>query len=92
MAEWQPIDTAPKDGTVVDLWVRDEVTGDSYREPRCSWTYLIDGWWTHRGIHSLVMLKLTPLYWMPEPDPPLGFRVHGLVYPNTPTTGNGDEP
>lgn len=31
MSDWQPIDTAPKDGTVIDLWMVDE-TGKGWRE------------------------------------------------------------
>lgn len=31
MTEWQPIDTAPLDGTEVDLWMTDE-QGDGWRE------------------------------------------------------------
>lgn len=30
MSEWQPIDTAPRDGTVIDLWMVDE-DGGAYR-------------------------------------------------------------
>ncbi len=32
MTEWQPIETAPKDGKEVDLWI------DGERHPCCSWT------------------------------------------------------
>ena len=33
MGEWQPIETAPKDGHPLDLWC---VTA-SYRQPDCRW-------------------------------------------------------
>lgn len=33
---WQPIDTAPKDGTVVDIWLVDE-KGEGWREPNAYW-------------------------------------------------------
>ncbi|MBB5414043.1 hypothetical protein [Paraburkholderia atlantica] len=34
MSEWQPIDSAPKDGTVVDLWIGGEFAG---RRASCFW-------------------------------------------------------
>ena len=33
---WQPIETAPRDGTLIDLWVIDEHYGAS-RIPDCKW-------------------------------------------------------
>lgn len=32
MSKWQPIETAPRGGTLIDLWVVDE-TGEGWREP-----------------------------------------------------------
>ena len=32
MTEWQTIDTAPRDGTVIDIWMTDE-SGGGWREP-----------------------------------------------------------
>lgn len=34
--EWQPIETAPKDGTTIDLWMVDE-GGQSFREAGAYW-------------------------------------------------------
>lgn len=61
--QWQPIETAPIDGTVVDLWVNGE------RNPACAWKnnkgwcfrlYYTDG--TGYGWHKI---KGSPTHWMP---------------------------
>lgn len=36
MSEWQPIETAPKDGTVIDLWVCYS-TGEGFRATDAYW-------------------------------------------------------
>lgn len=36
MSEWQPIETAPRDGTRVDLWLVDE-SGEGWREAGAYW-------------------------------------------------------
>jgi hypothetical protein len=60
--QWQPIETAPKDGTCVllfypDLMIRSVVVGWYGSEG-----WVSDGFW--------VLDKLKPSHWMPLPDPP----------------------
>jgi len=70
MSEWQPIETAPKDGTQVDLWCcsgSDLRYGERYVDAEFlggKWKYYSDcyeGW---------VTISYTPTHWMPLPSPP----------------------
>ena len=57
MSDWQPIDTAPKDGTEVLLWwFRRHVVG----------SYVAGGWTDE----SLGQYDVSPTHWMPLPEPP----------------------
>jgi hypothetical protein len=74
MSEWQPIETAPKDGTVIDLWagqrrpgcfyerIDDPLTGEVYGE----------GWsqqYVENTSNSFRVFE-DPTHWMPLPEPP----------------------
>ena len=74
MTEWQPIETAPKDGTEFQAWiVRDG--GIGFWAPECCFNehgqfgvwgrvdYDEDGW-------DYGLTHLTPTHWMPRPNPP----------------------
>ena len=61
VSEWQPIETAPKDGDDVLLWVAD---GDPVLE-LAYWCEFEHVWVTDTG-----NLKGMPSHWM-RPDPPL---------------------
>ena len=76
MNTWQPIETAPKDGTEIDLWVvfdKDSLRG--YRQPSVKWQErgcsTTDGWrsygwdWVARD-----EIQGYPVRWMPVPEPP----------------------
>lgn len=75
LKEWQPIETAPKDGTVVDLWVR-----RNWEPPKAEVRFAEWFWCTtHKcwrkadelhWVHSTDKDNVTPLYWMPIPEPP----------------------
>lgn len=75
MSEWQPIKTAPKDGTVVDLWVT--YRGGGSRSPSCvwkktpnafpTWVSPSHGDWEY-GYGR--MTGVTPTHWMLPPAPP----------------------
>jgi hypothetical protein len=81
---WQPIETAPKDGTVIDLWINGSRTPDAYwgrpdhtcgeagRYCDCCPTY--DGWVDSTFMHYLNgddgMLGHEPTHWMPLPPAP----------------------
>lgn len=58
MADWQTIDTAPKDGTEVLLWLGDDVALGYWREDAQAFDSEV-GW-----------IRPMPTHWMPLPDPP----------------------
>jgi hypothetical protein len=75
MSEWQPIDTAPKDGTLVDLFAGGE------RRCHCAWVDYSeplgsdpeDGEWLQQyaeHITSWFKVHETPTHWMPIPKGP----------------------
>jgi hypothetical protein len=68
---WKPIETAPKDGTVVLLWAR------LSKPPSPNDFHRIVGFW-HRSIHQWKVSPehlngeevLIASYWAPLPEPP----------------------
>lgn len=84
---WQPIDTAPKDGTVVDLWAGERIINASWRSPEGVWdmeefrqwcaSELFD--WRHGGSPKWEISPIgkTPTHWMPVPaDPSIAILDH----------------
>lgn len=58
MSEWQPLATAPRDGTVVDLWHK-----DGFR--------ITDSWWDAEDrVWTCLFDDVELTHWMPEPPPP----------------------
>lgn len=71
---WKTIETAPKDGTIVDLWMCGPRSPDGYREADC-W-YAHGQWWNSFGRDGDCapgwMAGDIPTHWMPLPAPPAG--------------------
>lgn len=75
MSNWQSIETAPKDGRSVDLWVR-----DGGRVPDCKWMVphlprrgekLPEQWCIYdRYYGEWLEMGFEPSHWMPLPDAP----------------------
>jgi len=73
--EWRPIETAPKDGTVVDVWLgdADEIerafycTGGTRRSPGWWW---YQGKWRPNGGLTVFLTLVQPTHWQPLPAPP----------------------
>lgn len=70
--QWQPIETAPKDGTEIDLW-----TACGERVVSARWKtdgYLAGNWvfWCMDGSGptELERVHCTATHWMPLPKPP----------------------
>lgn len=57
MDDWQPIETAPKDGEIVDLWHR--VYGR-----------ITDTWWDDGGWVPAADWQSDITHWKPLPEPP----------------------
>lgn len=74
-SEWRPIETAPKDGTVIDVWLGDADDSDIafYCTPG---TRRSAGWhWKHEKFRPTAGLNILntwvlPTHWMPLPEPP----------------------
>jgi len=63
MSQWRPIDSAPKDDTLIDLWVvRHDGTG--HREIDRCWDPMIENWTLDNHYASWAT------HWMPRPEPP----------------------
>jgi hypothetical protein len=87
VADWQPIETAPKDGTLIDLWVNGE------RLPDCFWH--APEWcdpderrWHQKYAETSPDCSFavdgSPSHWMPRPVAP-----HGVA-PSAEPEGDGD--
>ena len=66
--KWEPIETAPKDGTRIDLWSRSE------RVPNARWDARRKAW-VHDWLGDFdsideVRVDGNPTHWMPLPPPP----------------------
>lgn len=71
---WQPIETAPRDGTTVSLYAKDN-HGEQHWIPKSQYTTMTDfigneykGWTNLRRD----FLEKKPTHWMPLPTPPKG--------------------
>lgn len=65
--EWQPIETAPRDGTSIKMRGRYRALSDGPLievDGRYDSGGYTEGWETDRGAH------FNPTHWMPLPDPP----------------------
>jgi len=76
MTEWQPIETAPRDGTVFDVWLGDADASDvdfyctpgTRRSP--GWHWFNDKF--RPKVNSLqIPTFVTPTHWTPLPEPPV---------------------
>ena len=70
--DWQPIETAPKDGSKVDLF---GTLGKKYRRRAtdCYWHKKAGRWHTHthdNDGYSALRLPFEPTHWMRPPAPP----------------------
>lgn len=73
---WQPIETAPKDGTEILAWGKMGSWGPGwmivrYRQEKpwfgpCMWEAVIGGW----AVYQDSQIEDDPIHWMPLPDPP----------------------
>ncbi len=70
MTDWRPIETAPKDGTTVDLWTIETRPTKRYakRVTSCRYSVCDKGWVTSPPETRFVIGS--PTYWMPVPNPP----------------------
>lgn len=68
--QWQPIETAPKDGTTIDLWCRNISHGSTgaVRAPDSFWDDEVQKWEDRHG--WILETKWKPTHWMPLPAGP----------------------
>lgn len=66
MSEWQPIETAPRDGAEIDLSVLSK-DGVRFRAPGVVWK---SGVWRNVAERWVLWDDVIPTHWMPLPEPP----------------------
>lgn len=73
--EWQPIETAPKDGSVFDVWLGDanEAEAEFYCTPStrrsCNWLWREGKFRPYGSLHTIPTF-VVPTHWRPLPSPP----------------------
>ena len=73
--EWQSIDTAPKDGTVVLIYDQDTVMCGYWDDGLDDeGDYFVEPGWIGYDPHEETT-DLSPQYWMPLPKPPINESV-----------------
>ena len=66
-ARWQPIETAPKDGTLVDLWAGERIADCAWNVPSNCWAERSVSSFSGRPYWAVVN---NPTHWMPLPTAP----------------------
>lgn len=67
--EWQPIETAPKDG-LIDIWIANR-DGTGRRVSSCYYDRICDEWRTSQPALLLYRVKASCVtHWRPLPSPP----------------------
>lgn len=66
--EWKPIETAPRDGTVIDIWAVIPGTDYSDRHENVHW----DRAWINYGDWNISNDGWEATHWMPLPPAPQG--------------------
>lgn len=74
---WLPIESAPRDGTVIDLWSDHRIANMQWCERQNAWGH---SYWTMGHARNPntrkpfrrtdISLDLKPTHWMPLPEPP----------------------
>lgn len=71
--EWQKIETAPKNGEFVDLWMVDSESGLEYRITDCVWKN--EEWTCYDREGDEVLASdysfINPTHWRYPPNPPV---------------------
>jgi hypothetical protein len=74
MSEWQPIETAPKDGSWIILWAKDHLEhfGDYPDKSLEYWVarWSNNAWRWYNQDDEVVCNDYEMTHWMPLPDPP----------------------
>jgi hypothetical protein len=65
VGQWQPIFTAPKDSTIIDIWTPSEGRLTNYRREERSPTNIF-----YEPVYSGVCAVRDATHWMPIPQPP----------------------
>ena len=69
-AAWQPIETAPRDGTKIDIWVDFVDGGERYTEAFFYTKENAFAWDSEDDGLRVIFNKTPPKYWFPIPEAP----------------------